>query len=402
MKPTSAALFLFMCFCSPVPAVDWGEKWAEFPQLKDDPESQFLQSLRLFATYQHQFIHVEGTDQNGNDFHDAYEEARRVWWGASGEAFHWWKYKFVSNAARDRGNFPGGSHQWGHENFRSANIAFQADKALKLGRFDSFDIGYGRRSARMAEEWQRSAYWINTVERSDFSNKLWPNDEGSSNPLAAWTKFQKGIHEIDLAVFSTDDSDWIPGWEDGVMFFASWEGDYSKHTGLDVTDIWLSAFHQDADPSGDQLANGIENAAAFTTRVEDGPWMLRTTLGIGDNGEQSRANREGTFWGGVVQPMYWLIDEKLKFLFRYQYQASDRSEGIRLDTRYARIAEANGIADINGGRGDEHHSVYFGLNWYFDGENKKVVFGTKYDDISTNGDTVYRGWTTGVGLRIHF
>ena len=94
----------------------------------------------------------------------------------------------------------------------------------------------------MADEWQRSATHINTLERSPFSNKLWLSDIKKGNPLAAWTKLKKGKHTIDLAVFSGTYSDWIGGWSDSLTYYMSWEVDLASKTGLDKTDLWWSTY----------------------------------------------------------------------------------------------------------------------------------------------------------------
>ena len=62
--------------------------------------------------------------------------------------------------------FPNDYRQWGHETFRAANLIFNADKFWNFEQVDSLEIGYGRRTGRMADEWQRSSTVINCLERS--------------------------------------------------------------------------------------------------------------------------------------------------------------------------------------------------------------------------------------------
>ncbi len=102
-------------------------------------------------------------------------------------------------------------------------------------------------------------------------------------------------------------------------------------------------------------------------------------------------------------PMYWLQEDRLKLVLRYQYEGSDNPKGIRLNSRYARLAEArDSSVDVNSGRGDDHHSLYAGLNYYFCGENLKLISGIQHDDLSSEGKTQFQGWTLGTSLRIWF
>ena len=103
--------------------------------------------------------------------------------------------------------------------------------------------------------------------------------------------------------------------------------------------------------------------------------------------------------------MLWLVEDKVKFVSRYQFQSADAPEGIRLNSRYARSAGARGEADLSltGGRGDTHHNFYFGINYYFCGDNMKIVSGIEYDDIETaSGINVFKGWTASSAFRIYF
>ena len=80
-----------------------------------------------------------------------------------------------------------------------------------------------------------------------------------------------------------------------------------------------------------------------------------------------------------------IIEDKLEFAASYMYQASEEDEGIRAYSRYFRAGAHEG--DVNSGRGDSHHSIYAGLNWYLCGQNSKVQVGVQYDTLDTpDGD----------------
>ena len=378
-------------------------KLRNFGKFYDKPESGGLQNAKFFFSYMHQFGYVDGKDKNGLVFDDSMEEIRRFWMGLQGKFADYWKFKAVSQLSNDRHNYPGDYRQWGHETFRSANLTFDAGSFWEVSSVDALEIGYGRRSARMADEWQRSAYLTNALERSDFSNKLWLSDEENGNPLAAWIKWKQGRHTFDTAVFSGTYDDYVGGWKDSKTYYASWLGDFSEGSGFDKKEFWLSFYSQDSTTSEDRLAKGNDYAFALVNRLAQGPWAFHTSIGFGNNGPQSDPDLEGDFGGIVAMPMYWIQENRLKLVLRYQYEGSDNPKGIRLNSRYARLAEArDSSVDVNSGRGDDHHSLYAGLNYYFCGENLKLISGIQHDDLSSAGKTQYQGWTLGTSLRIWF
>jgi hypothetical protein len=383
------------------------EKLKNLGKFYENQEGDIFQSAKLFLSYQHQVGTIDGTDNSGKNFNDNFEEVRRFWMGLSGKFGTYWKFKAVSQLSNDRHNYPdskGGSYrQWGHETFRSANITFDADSFWDIESVDSMEIGYGRRSGRMADEWQRSSTSINCLERSSFANKLWLYDKEKGNPMAAWIKWKTGKYTFDTAVFSGTYDDYIGGWSDSKVYYASWLGDYSEMSSYELHEYWLSYYRQDGGIDQDRLAGGNEWALSFVNRLGNSSWALHSTLAFGDNGIQSNIERAGNFGGGVLMPMYWIKKDKLKLVARYLYQQSNQVEGLKLNSRYGPLADArDNSIDLNSGRGDKHHGLYLGLNYYLCGENLKLVSGIQHDDLSSNGSTQYRGWSIGSSFRIWF
>ena len=375
----------------------------DFGKFYTNQDSPTLQSAKLFLSYQHQIGHIDGTDNSGQALDDSFEEFRRVWVGVSGKVASYWKFKVVSQVSNDRNAYPGDYRQWGHETFRAANITFDADQFWNIDGLESLEIGYGRRTGRMADEWQRSSTMIHCLERSSFSNKLWLYDKEKGNPLATWIKWTAGKHTFDAAVFSGTYDDYLGGWEDSKVFYGSWLGDYSQGSSFDSLEYWISYYQQEGLISEDRLAGGNEWALSLVNRIENGPWAFHSTLAWGDNGDQSNLNREGSFGGFVLMPMYWLKDEKMKVVSRFLYQKSDLSEGLKLNSRYAPLADTRDSSiDLNSGRGDQHQGIYLGLNYYLCGENLKLVSGIQHDELKSMGDTQFRGWTLGTSLRLWF
>ena len=61
--------------------------------------------------------------------------------------------------------------------------------------------------------------------------------------------------------------------------------------------------------------------------------------------------------------------DRLKLVGRFLYQESDQTQGLKLNSRYVPLAQARDSSlQLNGGRGDQHHAFYLGLNYYLCGK----------------------------------
>lgn len=274
---------------------------------------------------------------------------------------------------------------------------------LGVDGFDKLKIGYGARELAVSEEWNESSRRIKTVERSAISNKIWPFDSEYSNPTGIWIESSRDNVSTELGVFSSTQDDWLASWDDGHVVWGKAVFDVSENSKFDKTEVLLNGWYQDAEISEDRLGGGLEWATSAAVRITEGPLGIRFNGILGDNGDQTKAEREGSFWGFVVLPTYWLIDDKLEVVGRYQYQGSDNAQGIRLYSRHVRRADdALNIGLPNGGRGDEHHSFYTGLNYYISGNRIKIMAGIQYDDITSGGDDIYNGLSLFAAFRSYF
>jgi hypothetical protein len=103
---------------------------------------------------------------------------------------------------------------------------------------------------------------------------------------------------------------------------------------------------------------------------------------------QARADRRGNFWGFVATPYYWIVPAKLQAVVQYAYAGSDEAQGIRMNSRYVRATNFGGGGNpniVNGGRGDELHTVYAGINYLICGDNLKIQVGAEYASLNTPG-----------------
>ncbi len=361
----------------------------------NNPEARYLQKLDPYFLYHHTVAAADGEGVGERDFSGHTEESRRFWFGLSGQYLHHFTFKAVANIGRDRRE-QGGEIGFGLENFRGLRTVLDAKSAFSLEGVDKLEIGYGRRSVPLIDQWHRSASVLSTLERNAFSNKLWPRDEDNSNALMTWVKWTQGIHSFDVALISTDEEAWLPSWDEGLAYTANWKVDLAESSSLDQKEYFLAAFYQDAQDNVEQLGNGVRWSGAAVNRIGKGDWRLNSSIGYGENSDYS------DFWGVTVQPMLWLKKDKVKAVLQYQYQASDAPNGISLNRRYARQIAANEGIDINKGKGDANHSYYAGLNYYFSGETIKLISGLQYDHLSSRGEKQFTGWTAGSSFQIYF
>ena len=367
---------------------------------KDGP----INLVKAYGMAQFQVGYINGTDSAGNSFSDSQHEFRRIWLGGDLRFLDGFLFKNTFSVTQGK-NAATGSQKIDFKHFRNLHVLVDFAKLkTATGDWKRLEFGYGRRSLKLADEWQKSATHFDPVERSPFSNKLWPTDEGGSHPAGIWMRAARGQNDVQFGVFSTTQDDEFPGWEDGTLLYGEWSHKLAEKTGWKLRQLVFNGFTQGTSAGDQQLARGLEWGGSAILRLHRGAWEFNSTLGGGKNGESSRSSREGSFWGVTFMPMYWLVENKVKLVTRYQLQHASNGQGIRLNSRYARSADARGAADLSftGGRGDRHHNLYLGIDYLFCGDNLKLVSGIEYDDIKSNGRNVFRGWTASSALRAYF
>ncbi|GHC64187.1 porin [Roseibacillus persicicus] len=362
------------------------DAFSSIGKLYKNPENPLIQELTVFGRFQYQGAWVDGSDVNGDDFEDSYDEFRRVRIGAKGKFLQYFDFKANINIVSD-GRPSSGELDWDYQSFDEALIGFDIKKAFGVDQLDKLHVSYGRHKFAISHEAVESSKKILTVERSAISNKVY----GSDRPTGVKLKAEKGQWSALLGAYSTEvEDEFVAGWGESVAYQAS--------IGYQVSDelqVLADFVYNDGDV-GSASTWQYKWATSLSAVYESGRFGLVTDLIYGDNGTagmgQTNPDRQDEFWGVVVIPHYWLVEDRLQAVARYQYQGSDASEGIRLNSRYLRRTDDTG-ADINGGRGDSHHSIYLGLNYYLCDHNAKLMAGVEYDELSTpTGDVDALTW----------
>lgn len=353
--------------------------------LYENEEAMLIQAVSFFGRAQLQFAAIDGEDVNDNDFSDTFDEIRRLRFGAEVKALRYFTLKANANFEDDQ-TPSGGDRDIGYDSLDSAIVSFDAGKLLGGGVVDSLTLNYGRHKVLMGYEVHTSSNKIKTVERSAIANKIYPERMTGGTVSAS-----KGNVSGTVGVFTTDSSAEIADWGAGEAYY----GNVTVELGSG-DEVLLDFLYNDAnggpenevpDNTGSEL---YEWALSLAYVGERGPWEFLVNGIVGDNGDNLDPYRTGMFYGVVVMPSYWVIADKLEAVARYAFQASEEEQGIRANSRYLRRDHGG---DVDGGYGDQHHSIYGGLNYYFCGHNAKAMAGVEYEHLDAMaGDVSALTW----------
>ncbi|MFN3242829.1 MAG: porin [Planctomycetota bacterium] len=375
--------------------------WKNLGTLYKDPENPYVQEFKVFGRLHYQYGIVDG-EGSGNEFNYHADQIRRFRTGIGSKFLDHFDLYAEAEIGQDR-RPRGGDFDIRFQHMWQLKLHFDAKKAFGIDELDALKVGIGSREINMSYEWVTSSKRIKTVERSAIANKIWAFNSEFANPTGAWV--QVGLDPIDwtVGVFSTTQDDWLAPFDDGELYYSNLKWDL--HDGPDGadTDLRWTAFHQERSVGDEVLANGLDWATAVALVHKEGPWEFAVEGIAGNNGDRSNPNREGDFWGFTVMPSYWILDNSLEAVFQFQYQGSEESQGIRLNSRYVRRAGVkDNLPAFANGRGDEQLTFYAGLNKLLCGHQHKVMFGVEYDTLSSDGMDIFRGWSAFVAYRTYW
>ncbi len=334
----------------------------------------YIQEVTVFGRFQAQYAYLDGNDENGDNFNQHFDEVRRARVGAKIKAFNGFEFKANISLVND-GRPKGGNREWGYDSFDVAKVTYSLGNFMGI---EDVKLAYGRRKINMGHESTTSSKKIKTVERSAISNTIYAH-----RYTAFVVSGKRGGVEGKVGLLSLDDSDFVGTWDAGKALYAG--VDFEALGG----DISFDAFYNldYGNASKDQVGVGYEQAYALSYAKEIEGWDFFADAILGDKGsdtEAGGAERGGLFWGLVLQPSRFIIEDKLEFVTQYQYQGSSSGAGIRANSRYlSRIESKNNSVVTNKRRGNSHQSIYAGLNYYFCGNNSKIMTGVQYETLDT-------------------
>jgi len=383
---------------------------------KDNP---YIQELRVFGRFHWQYAYLDGRGAEGNGtrkFTYDTNEIRRLRIGSKLRFLNYFEANASVNFSNDLTPL-GGAHKIEYFNLYSATIALNVQKAFDLTSVDALEFRIGKEKTSPTAEDDTSSRFIKTVERSALGNYV---SIPSSSGIFLASEKDRWI--MDLGVSSGDLEREFTKFNNNYFYNLRLGYKWKNPSFVDKSRIDFRFII-----NGDEEKNANKNLESFgaynlkwvstlSTISKKGRFTLLTDLVLGDNGSDfdfdkkgrptSNPDREGSFWGVVVMPSYWIMEDQLEAVFRYQYVGASEKEGYRIDARYSRIAGKvggfTGPNDLSNGRGDSHHSAYLGLNYYLCGENAKIMTGIEYDDLNSGSQDVYAGTTFWAAFRMFF
>ena len=334
--------------------VDWCEKIWSIPTLYKNDEAAFLNEFKIVGRYQLQYLNIDSNQGGYSDW-----ETRRWRIGAEAKIFKDVKIAGQININPDFDPF--------YFNLDSAYIQFPVGPGK---------LTVGKHKPKFTYEYSTSSTKIVTFERSVLVNNLAP-----LKSTGATYAGEAGEFDYSIGLFSGDIDREFGGFNAGVFSLATIGKD------LGWAD-WTFGYLYNGDSDGLAARDNHHSFSNTLVFGGEGPLKVGTDM-IYSSG------RDSDRYGIIILPTYD-ITEKIQAVARYQYAHGD-NDGLRL----GRARRVSNITD--GGRGEDYHAVYAGLNYYICDHNLKLMTGIEYSDMDGGGDGGdFDGWTFFTGVRLYF
>lgn len=331
---------------------DWCESLQSIGTIYKNKENPWIQEVKLFGRAHYQYGYSDG-DVNGNDFSGDGDELRRFRAGASVKFLN--GFKAVGRANFEYGGFR--DTRLGYDNNRG--VTPWDELYLEYSHGD-ITFGYGLFKLGFGGEESMSSKKIKTIERSLLNNTV----EGGARVTGGRVEFSAGSVDFLVGVYTTDGSDETFGdWGEGTI--------YQLNAGFEALggDFLVQGLLTDDNQAPTTVGADWAVSVTYTTEVGAFDLFVNSTYGSYDNGD---------VYGVVVMPSTFLIEDRLEAVVRYQW-AHSTGDDLRLQSRNVRnVYRADGIRDL---RGDDHHSIYAGLNYYLCDHNLKLMAGVEYETL---------------------
>lgn len=372
--------------------------WHGWGTLYRDPENPYIQRVDFGGRLHWQMARVDGSDAQGEQFSDTYTELRRLWVRSRLDFLGY--FAVGGNVIFGSDERPRGRDiNFAYRQFFDLWVDVDLSKVFDLTDVDEFRFRYGRIKHNMTHSGRKTVNHIQTVERAALANKLF----FPFVPMSASLHLRRGEWSLQGSLYSTDNggaplggvtrSEW-GNWGDGLATYFWLQRDLSKQVDLDFLSLQLEGVYSFAG-QGDDSWLYHRWASTSSVYLEQGRWSLLVEGAIGKNADramgQVNPDRQGLFYGGIIQPTYWLIEKRLQGVVQLQWMEGERAEGIKIDTRYIGLdpeTSSGNRAVVNNGFGAVHKSVYLGLNYFMPSEKSKFMAGIEWEELRVPGDPV--------------
>ncbi len=358
---------------APAPANgDWCTSLKTFEKFYSNKDASFIQELKFFGRFQWQAGSVDGEDFSGMSVDDDFTEIRRFRIGTQVKFLNHFKLKVNANLEDGGPN----DHSFGYHSLDEAKLTYNAGDILGL---EDVNITCGRHKFTFGEESHTSSKKIKTIERSNIANYFY----GSRRPTGLTINGTIGGGTGTFGIFSTDTDIELAQWGEGLAYYANLQ---LEAAGGDVNFdfIYNDVSMNDVDGFGFEWGA----SAAYTRKI--GEWELMANVLYGERHDGD------SVYGLVIMPSTFLIEDRLEFVARYQYAASD-GDNLKLTSRYAKRAGG----DI-GDKGDTNHTLYTGLNYYLCDHNYKFQIGVEYETMDQKDGDDADALTLWAAYRMYF
>lgn len=341
----------------------WKDLW-DLPVLYENPDNPYIQEVALTNRYQYQYAAVD-SDQGDWDR----GETRRWRAGAKIKFLEGFELSGDININDDFEPF--------YNSLEELHLTWNASNL--------FHLRVGKQKPLFTYEWSTSSRLILTFERSLLVNQVLPQKSTGASIYGTYENWS-----YLLGGYSAGWDEEFGRTDKGSFFLGSIGYDLSDLCSCVDSFKWrLDFLHNE----GDSDATGPKpyNETLSTSLV-----AAKGKFGLVSDFIAAWGDSPDVF--GVVLLGNFDITEKLQLVCRYHYAGSS-DDGLRAQSRYEREVDIN-----DGGRGDEYHSIYLGLNYYLNEHKLKLMTGVEYanmnDKEGDGGD--FDGFTWFAGLRLYY
>jgi len=193
-------------------------------------------------------------------------------------------------------------------------------------------------------------------------------------------------------IYSNDVNREFGNFDGGTSFGAGIGYDFKHAWDLERADWRLDWLHSDHDAI-DTVHNRYDDILSTTLWIKSGYWNL-VTEAFYASGDTAR-----DVFGFFIQPTYDIVPKKLQLVGRYSFSTGDGPDSVFAQSRY----ERNAPELTGGGRGEEYHAGYLGLQYFIYGDKLKVMAGAEYAHLNGGGNGGdFDGLTALTGIRLSF
>ena len=388
----------------------WDRAWSAAVLYKNDDNS-VIQLFQLTGRLQLQTIYGEaaGDSFNTSDFKDKDPandesvwgndlEVRRARLGFKSKFFKDWKLDGSFNIDLDAQDGPGGGTTL-YKSFQEGGLTYAPS--------DQLNISIGKKQVRFSRDQEISSTEIVTFERSLLSNTITP---GELTGIWSFGKDIAGHWQYEVGAFSNARvAEFASPGDAGVLAIGKIGYDLAEQFGLDSCVSTFTYMHNTEpgykdgkkDPNLSFSASpSFTDSIALTNDLSQGRFGMITELMYGfgftgtadQGGAKPTAITQSDLFGITLTPSYFIADG-LQAVYRFQLISAADPDGIRVPSRYERLATGDDE------KGNTYMAHYVGLNYYIYSHKLKLMTGVEYAQM---GGGSYDGYTGLAGLRFTF